>query len=74
MSRAYHARNNTKQKSCLQEICRLPGRSGSAGSIAVVPAATVECIYGLKDKEIRKNPNTVLRIMQKYNLLSEVRR
>ena len=33
-----------------------------------------EYIYGLKDKGIRHNPKTILRVMQKYNLLSAVRR
>ena len=52
----------------------LPRSSERVRNAATALMVTAECIYGLERQGIHKNPKTVLHIMQKYNLLSVIRR
>lgn len=52
----------------------MPRKYRSIRSTVTAPTATAECKYGLKNKQSLKSSKTVLRIMQKYSLLSVVRR
>ena len=61
----------------LQKICRWQRRYENVKKSAAKHTDTAEYIYGLKNKAfitILNNPKTILRVMQKYSLLSVVRR
>lgn len=68
----------------LLRLCPSPGQAGEEAALAERIAQQQECsfrTYGyrrmwlwLKSQNIFRNPKTVLRIMKKYDLLSEIRR